>query len=187
MNPMISGTELALRFPTTAAKLVITCYQQGGDTRNAWDVLVSAYGVREASNLVDLAGRAAGVDSVAVLASIGGVAEISDAQTHSMPGVGPQWELRYNDSGLRVYVGDTVAGRGGKPAVVEGFDPPHKPDAAGRVLFVGGDRLYAHAIGCSYVRVDEPVTFEVVAAGTATVDDGGAVRLDIHPADEAGV
>lgn len=111
MNPMISGTELALRFPTTAAKLVITCHQQGGDTRNAWDVLASAYGVREASNLVDLAGRAAGVDSVAVLASIGGVAEISDD--------------------------------------------------------------------------DEP--FEVIAAGTATVDDGGAVRLDIHPADEAGV
>jgi hypothetical protein len=182
--------------------------------------------------------------------------EISDPQTHSMPGDQPQWELRHRKTGRRVYVGDTLRGRGGLPAVVEGFDPPHKPDASGRVLFEGGDRLYAHSVGCEYVRVGlhgEPLEdeqelpdecgavyttggndpystsctlpprhddlhrgpdpfggdgtigwrggqmaggdrtpyrdvakFEVVAAGTASVDNDGTVRLDIHPSDEAG-
>ena len=45
----MSGTDLARRLPTTAARLVAN---PQADQRNAWDVLVSAFGPTEARTLV---------------------------------------------------------------------------------------------------------------------------------------
>ena len=55
---MIAGTDLARLMPATAARLVAN---PDADTRNAWDVLVSAFDEREATALVLLTpgGRAA--------------------------------------------------------------------------------------------------------------------------------
>lgn len=44
-----SGTDLARRLPTVAARLVAN---PQADTRNAWDVLVSAFDATEARALV---------------------------------------------------------------------------------------------------------------------------------------
>jgi len=44
-----SGTDLALRMPSTAARLVVN---PDADTRNAWEVLVSAFGSIQARDLV---------------------------------------------------------------------------------------------------------------------------------------
>ena len=49
---MISGTDLARQFPDTAVRVFYTCAREGGDVRNAWDVLVSAHGPERASQLV---------------------------------------------------------------------------------------------------------------------------------------
>lgn len=49
---MISGTELARQFPTTAARVVVIAEREGGDVQNALDVLISAVGVEQAERLV---------------------------------------------------------------------------------------------------------------------------------------
>ncbi|WP_143549013.1 hypothetical protein [Rhodococcus sp. ACS1] len=49
---MISGTEIAMRHPNTAARVVIRAAELGGDVQNAWDVLVSAVGTFAARELV---------------------------------------------------------------------------------------------------------------------------------------
>lgn len=44
----ISGTEMARRWPNSAARVVLTLHKSGSSIRNAWDVLVGALGGSEA-------------------------------------------------------------------------------------------------------------------------------------------
>jgi hypothetical protein len=48
----VSGTDVARAFPDTGARVVVSAFEQGGDVRNAWDVLVSAVGIDTARPLV---------------------------------------------------------------------------------------------------------------------------------------
>lgn len=49
---MISGTEMAQKWPATAARLVLSCEREGSDVQSAWSVLVSAVGTARAEELV---------------------------------------------------------------------------------------------------------------------------------------
>lgn len=60
----ISGTDLALQFPETAANIVLVAYTDDGDTQNAWDVLISAHGPERSADLVRQAARQPRFDGV---------------------------------------------------------------------------------------------------------------------------
>lgn len=51
---MMIGTDIAARFPSTAVRVLFRAWRQGGDYRNAYDVLVSAFGTVEAHSLIAL-------------------------------------------------------------------------------------------------------------------------------------
>lgn len=64
---MTAGTDLARSLPDVAARLVArTMRDRTGTTRNAWDVLVSAFGPVRASELV----RVHGGDDVPALVRV---------------------------------------------------------------------------------------------------------------------
>lgn len=76
-----SGADLARLFPTTGVNLVLAAAQgRGGDLLNAWDVLVEAFGRREAKRMLLL--REGGTDALMAVENarrIPGVAEAQDA------------------------------------------------------------------------------------------------------------
>lgn len=48
------GSEMAARFPATAVRVALTAWREGGDYRNAYEVLVAAFGADQADGLLRL-------------------------------------------------------------------------------------------------------------------------------------
>lgn len=72
------GADLARRFPTTAVNVVLVAHRERGDLLNAWDVLVDAFGRREAERMLRL--RDGGVDALTAIESKRRIHDVAEAQ-----------------------------------------------------------------------------------------------------------
>lgn len=118
-----SGTDLALAFPDTAARLVVI-----GDSRNAWDVLVSAYGEGRSLRMVlAVEGGKAALDALGVTepaADLGDTVLDRDGLTWTRGGHGT-WSMKQGSAvGYSETLDDLNAAHG----------PLRKPDPAGVTL-----------------------------------------------------